>query len=237
MFDGVHKVSTHRVALIPARGGSRRVAKKNVRDFSGRPMLSYSIEAVRGSQLFDRVVVSTEDSQIRQISQEAGIDEVLKRPSALADDHTPTRDVVLDAINQLKLRASDVVCCVYPTAPLMEPGDLKEGVRIFDRGQWLYVLAATAYRYPVQRSFRRSNDNGIEMLQPEVFNARSQDLPPTYHDVGWFYFAKCETWLAEPTIFSGRSTFVEIPPNRAIDIDTEEDWALAELMWKQIHGT
>jgi N-acylneuraminate cytidylyltransferase len=119
----------------------------------------------------------------------------------------------------------------------MEPGDLKKGARIFESDEWLYVLAATAYRYPVQRSFRRGGDNGIAMLQPEAFNSRSQDLPLTYHDVGWFYFAKCETWLAEPTMFSGRSTFVEIPPNRAIDIDTEEHWELAELMWKQIHVT
>jgi len=226
-----------RVAVVPARGGSKRIARKNVRDFSGKPMLRYAIEAVRGSQLFDRVVVSTEDSQIRQISLNAGVHEVLERPCALADDHTPTRDVILDAINQMKLRSSDVVCCVYPTAPLMEPGDLKEGARILDCGQWLYVLAATTYRYPVQRSFRRSGDNCIEMIQPDAFDSRSQDLPLTYHDVGWFYFATCETWLAEPTIFSSRSTFVEIPPNRAIDIDTEEDWELAELMWKQIHGT
>jgi N-acylneuraminate cytidylyltransferase len=226
-----------RVAVVPARGGSKRIARKNVRSFAGRPMLHHSVEAVAASRLFDRVVVSTEDSEIRQISLDAGVHEVLERPSALADDHTPTRDVILDAINQLKLRASDVVCCVYPTAPLMEPGDLKKGARIFESDEWLYVLAATAYRYPVQRSFRRGGDNGIAMLQPEAFNSRSQDLPLTYHDVGWFYFAKCETWLAEPTMFSGRSTFVEIPPNRAIDIDTEEDWELAELMWKQIHVT
>jgi N-acylneuraminate cytidylyltransferase len=190
-----------RVALVPARGGSTRIARKNIREFVGKPMLSYSIEAARASQLFDRVVVSTEDSEIRQISQGVGIHEVLERPSALADDHTPTRDVILDAIKQLNLLASDVVCCVYPTAPLMEPSDLKEGARIFESDKWLYVLAATPYRYPVQRSFRRRDDNSIEMLQPDTFNSRSQDLPLTYHDVGWFYFAKCETWQAEPTIF------------------------------------
>jgi N-acylneuraminate cytidylyltransferase len=226
-----------RVAVVPARGGSKRIARKNIREFVGRPMLHYSLETVAASKLFDRVIVSTEDSQIRQFSLNAAVHEVLERPSALANDHTPTRDVILNAINQLKLRASDVVCCVYPTAPLMEPGDLKKGARIFESDEWLYVLAATAYRYPVQRSFRRVDDNGIEMLQPMAFNSRSQDLPLTYHDVGWFYFARCETWLAGTTIFSSRSTFVEIPPNRALDIDTEEDWALAELMWRQIHGT
>jgi N-acylneuraminate cytidylyltransferase len=230
-------MKTVRVAVVPARGGSKRIPRKNVRDFAGSPMLHHSIQTARASQLFDRVVVSTEDSQIGQISLNAGVDRVLERPRVLADDHTPTRDVILDAINQLKLCSSDVVCCVYPTAPLMEPGDLKEGARLFDSGEWLYVLAATAYRYPVQRSFRRGDDNGMEMLQPDAFDSRSQDLPLTYHDVGWFYFATCETWLVEPTIFSSRSTFVEIPPNRALDIDTEQDWALAELMWKQIHGT
>lgn len=220
------------VAVIPARGGSKRIPRKNIRNFAGKPMISYSIEIARRSGLFDRVVVSTDDAEISAVARQFGAEAPFTRPSALADDYTGTTEVVAHAVEWFAGQGVSItdVCCIYPTAPFIQFEDLREGLRLMQTGRWRYVFAATRFVAPVYRAFSRTGDGGIEMLFPEHFRARSQDLPEVLHDAGQFYWGKAESWLGRAKVFDRESTVVAIPPWRVQDIDTEEDWRYAEAM-------
>jgi pseudaminic acid cytidylyltransferase len=220
------------LAVIPARGGSKRIPRKNIRQFAGKPMIGYSIELARRSGLFDRVVVSTDDDEICAVAREFGAEVPFTRPSDLADDHTGTTDVIAHAVEWFSARNNPIsaVCCIYPTAPFIQSADLNEGLRLLQTGRWRYVFAATRFVAPVYRAFRQTGDGGLEMLFPEHFATRSQDLPDVLHDAGQFYWGKAQAWLNRATVFDRESTVVLIPPWRVQDIDTEEDWRHAEAL-------
>ncbi len=222
------------VAVIPARGGSKRIPRKNIRKFSGKPIIAYSIEKALLSNLFDKVIVSTDNDEINSIAKQFGAEVPFKRSAQLSDDYAGTTEVVAHAIKWMENQGWTLngVCCIYPTAPLLDVELLKISYDIFIKGKWDYVFSAAEYVYPVERSFKVLDNNGLNMLIPENFNRRSQDLTSTFHDAGQFYWGTPETWVAERPIFSERSTIIKLPTYRVADIDTEEDWKRAELLYK-----
>jgi pseudaminic acid cytidylyltransferase len=220
------------VAVIPARGGSKRIRRKNIRRVAGKPMIAHSIETARRSGLFDRVVVSTDDAEISAIAREFGAEVPFERPAALADDHAGTTEVIAHAVGWLAGEGDVLshVCCIYPTAPFLQLEDLTAGLRLMQTGRWRFVFAATRFAAPVHRAFIRNGDGGLDMLFPESFTTRSQDLPEVLHDAGLFYWGNPQAWLHGERVFDRHSTIVAIPPWRVQDIDTEEDWSRAEAM-------
>jgi len=222
------------VAVIPARGGSKRIPRKNIRKFSGKPIIAYSIEKALLSDLFGKVIVSTDDEEINSIAKQFGAEVPFKRPTQLSDDYASTTEVVAHAIKWMKNQGWTLngVCCIYPTAPLLDLELLKTSYEIFIKGTWDYVFSAAEYVYPVERSFKVLDNNVLKMLIPENFNRRSQDLTSTFHDAGQFYWGTPEAWVEERPIFSERSTIIKLPTYRVADIDTEEDWKRAELLYK-----
>src|SRR5690606_16447951 len=167
-----------RVAIIPARGGSKRIPRKNVRPFAGKPMISWSIETALASGLFDQVVVSTDDDEIAQVAESCGAALPFRRPAELADDHTPTRPVIAHAIGELSgLQGARVAeaCCIYPTAPFLQADDLKTGLNLILDGGFSYAFAVSSIAYPIQRALRRLPEGGVGMMHPEFRHSRSQD--------------------------------------------------------------
>ena len=223
-----------RLAIIPARGGSKRIPRKNVKSFCGEPMIARSIDAAKESGCFDRIVVSTDDEEIADIARLAGAEVPFLRPASLSDDYTGTIAVVAHAINELSMRGAMAshVCCVYATAPLLRPEDIKDGLESLNDSNCDYAFAVTSYAFPIQRAIRIRADGKIEMFAPDNFETRSQDLEEAFHDAGQFYWGMSKTWLANKPIFSSNSVPVIIPRHLVQDIDTPEDWRSAELMFK-----
>lgn len=221
-----------RIAVIPARGGSKRIPRKNIRAFGGKPMIAWSIEAALLSRLFDRVIVTTDDHEISEVARAHGAETPFVRPAELSDDYAGTTEVVAHSIRFLEASGVNVdsVCCIYATAPFIRAEDLEQAARIFERGDWSYVFAATNFPFPIFRAFCRAADETIEMVFPEHYNSRSQDLPEALHDAGQFYFGKPRAWLSGERVFGPRSTVLLIPRWRVQDIDNEDDWLRAEAM-------
>lgn len=223
-----------KLAVIPARGGSKRIPRKNIREFCGRPMIAWAIEAARESGCFDRIVVSTDDAEIADISCQWGAEAPFVRPAELSDDHTGTIPVVAHAIDwHLKHTAEKPkeVCCVYATAPFVRPADLRQGLEALLHHSCDYAFSVTSFPFPIQRAVRINNDGRVEMFHPEHFNTRSQDLEEAYHDAGQFYWGRAEAWLEGRPIFNSDAIPVLLPRHRVQDIDTAEDWRRAELMF------
>lgn len=227
-----------RIALIPARGGSKRIPRKNIKNFMGKPMIGWSIEAAVRSRVFDKIFVSTDDEEIATISRKYGAETPFTRPENLADDFSTTTDVVAHAIQWMKRDGLlvEAVCCIYPTAPFLESEKLTEGWEVFSTGKWDYVFSASTFPSPIQRSFKVGDEGEIEMYFPEFFSTRSQDLPVTYHDAAQFYWGKPSAWLARTPIFGRGSTAIAIARSKVQDIDTPEDWEQAELLGKLLLG-
>jgi pseudaminic acid cytidylyltransferase len=222
-----------RIAVIPARGGSKRIPRKNIRPFAGRPMIAYSIAAAARSGLFDRIIVSTDDGEIARVAGQVGAEAPFLRPSELSDDRTGTTEVVAHAIewlNSAGISNLSSVCCIYATAPFVEQDDIKRGLEVLESGNWRYVFAATNYAAPIFRSFSKSGSGGLEMFFPQHFSTRSQDLPEALHDAGQFYWGRPAAWLSKARVFDRLSTVVELPRWRVQDIDTEDDWVRAEMI-------
>lgn len=220
------------VAVIPARGGSKRIPRKNIRPFAGKPMIAHSIDCALGSGLFERVIVSTDDAEIMQVARQYGAEAPFTRPDELSGDHAGTAEVIGHAIDFLRAEGSRVsaVCCIYPTAPFLDREDLRQGLSMLEAGELQYVFAATTYAYPIYRSFREKPTGGLEMLFPEHLLTRSQDLPEVLHDAGQFYWGRADAWANYSNVFGDLTTVVRIPRWRVQDIDTEEDWIRAESM-------
>ena len=222
-----------RLAVIPARGGSKRIPRKNILDFCGKPMIAWSIEAAVASDCFDRVVVSTDDDEIAAIAKAAGAEIPFMRPPELADDHTPTVPVVAHAIESMQragMQPSDV-CCIYATAPFIKSTDLSRSLIRLREGDTDFAFSATSFPHPIQRAFRLSPDGHVTMLQPEHALARSQDLVETYHDAGQFYWGSAKAWLFSTPLLGANSVAVVLPRHRVQDIDTPEDWLRAEALY------
>jgi len=222
------------VAIIPARGGSKRIPRKNINEFCGKPMIAWSIEAAQQSSCFDRLIVSTDDDEIAEVARRFGAEVPFMRPAALSDDHTGTTSVIRHAVKwciQQGLQPRHV-CCIYATAPFITPGDIQRGLRILTDTGSDYAFSVTSYPFPIQRALRISKQGRMEMFDPEQFNTRSQDLEETYHDAGQFYWGRTDSWLANKVIFTLDSAPVVLPRHQVQDIDTMEDWQLAELMFQ-----
>ena len=225
-----------KIAVIPARGGSKRIPRKNIKEFFGKPMIAWSIDAAISSNLFDKVVVSTDDQDIAEIAKNLGAEIPFIRPDNIADDFATTTDVIAHATQWMLEEGYPLkaVCCIYATAPFISIEDLKKSYEIFNSGAWEYVFTATDFAAPIFRSFKKDENNRITMFFPEFFDARSQDLPEAIHDAGQFYWGKPSAWIDHKRIFDRHSTPLIIPRYRVQDIDSEEDWIRAELMAKSI---
>lgn len=225
------------LAVIPARCGSKRIPGKNVRDIGGRPMIAWAIEAALASELFDDIVVSTDSEEIAAIAQDSGATVPFIRPAELSDDFTGTIEVIAHAARWAveRDRSSDAICCIYPTACLLLPSDLRKGHTRLQDG-WDYVCAAGQFARPVQRGFVRTDRGAMRMLFPEHRLTRTQDLPPVFFDAGQFYWGRSDAWIEERPILSERTSFVELPAERACDIDTLDDWAFAEAALIKLKG-
>lgn len=223
-----------RLAVIPARGGSKRIPRKNIRSFGGLPMIAWSIRAAAESGCFDRIIVSTDDTEIAEVGRHYGAETPFVRPAELSDDHTGTIPVIAHAIRWQAEngQASREVCCLYATAPFLRAADIKQGLRALDESGADYAFSVTSYPFPIQRAIRLTPDGRVAMFQPEHFNTRSQDLEEAWHDAGQFYWGKAGAWLAATPIFGPVSVPVPLPRHRVQDIDTPEDWERAEIMFK-----
>jgi pseudaminic acid cytidylyltransferase len=220
------------LALIPARGGSKRVPRKNVRPFAGKPMIGHAIDVAQRSGLFDAVVVST-DEEIADIARRFGAEVPFMRPAPLADDQTPTVPVVAHAVVQMHTlgRTFERVCCLYPACPLLEPGDLQQALQMLEATHAPYVFPVLPFPAPIQRALRRAEDGRTEPFDPRHSQTRSQDLEPAYHDAGQFYWGRSEAWLQGLDIHRNGRTIV-MPGWRAVDIDTPDDWLRAEALYR-----
>jgi pseudaminic acid cytidylyltransferase len=222
-----------KVCVIPARGGSKRIPRKNIREFCGKPMLAWSIKAAQASGCFDQIIVSTDDSEIADVAHQWGAQVPFMRPEELADDFVGTTPVVAQAVQWYHDQGKGImaVCCLYATAPFTEPGDIQRGLKLLEQvAVDRFVFTATSYASPIQRALRLDPASGeVHMWQPEEFKKRSQDLEPAYHDAGQFYWGRPLAWLSNRNLFEA-STPLLLPRWRVQDIDTEEDWIRAELM-------
>lgn len=227
-----------KLAVIPARGGSKRIPRKNIRPFCGKPIIAYSIEAALESELFDEVIVSTDDEEIAKVAEQYGADIPFLRSAKLSDDFAGTMPVVQDAIQRAeKFYGADVqyVCCIYATAPLIQLQSLQEGYAILKNNPTLdFALAATEFSYPIFRSFTLTAEGTCRMFWPEKFNARSQDLPKAYHDAGQFYWGSREAFLGNRFLFGEKSHPIILPNYLVQDIDTLDDWLRAESLFKLV---
>lgn len=224
-----------RIAVIPARGGSKRIPRKNVKPFCGRPVISYSIDAARESGVFDRILVSTDDQEILQVARSLGAETPFVRPTELADDHTPTVPVVKHAIEWVTENWGpvDEVCCIYSTAPFVRSEDIRLAYeRLVAEKVTGYVFSATDFGFPIQRAFAVDATGHCRMFQPEHYNTRSQDLEEAFQDAGQFYWGSAEAYLRDKIFFSTESKPFILPRHRVQDIDTPDDWERAEIMWR-----
>nr|WP_294867093.1 pseudaminic acid cytidylyltransferase [uncultured Pseudogulbenkiania sp.] len=225
-----------RLAVIPARGGSKRIPRKNIKDFCGQPMIARSIAAARQSGCFDRIIVSTDDHEIADVARILGAEVPFMRPAELSDDHTGTIPVMAHAIRwqQLHGEAAEQVCCIYATAPFVAADDIARGLQLLQDSAARYAFSVTSYPFPIQRAIRLTASGHVAMFSPEHFNTRSQDLEEAYHDAGQFYWGDAAAWLDGTPIFSEAAVPVILPRHRVQDIDTPEDWARAEIMFRAL---
>lgn len=225
-----------KLAVIPARGGSKRIPRKNIKPFCGKPMIAWSIEAARLSGCFDQIIVSTDDAEIADVARAHGANVPFLRPAELSDDHTATIPVIAHAIQWTHENegVTTEVCCLYATAPLVAVADLQRGQRLLQDSGADYAFSVTRYASPIQRAMRITPDNRLEMFHPELFNTRSQDLQEAYHDAAQFYWGKPRAWLSGKPIFSYHAAPVIVPRYRVQDIDTPEDWIQAELLFEAL---
>jgi pseudaminic acid cytidylyltransferase len=227
-----------KIAVIPARGGSKRIPRKNIRDFAGKPMIAHAIEAALASGMFERVIVSTDDLEIAAIARARGAVVPFMRPAELADDHTPTVPVIAHAVLACRGLGWPVeyTCCIYPGVPFIEVEDLRQAFLLLAETGAAYSFPVTEFPSAIQRALRRLSDGRMAPMQPEYELTRTQDLELAYHDVGQFYWGSAESWQTCPRIHSSGAG-LPIPNWRVVDIDTSDDWARAELLFRAIKQT
>lgn len=228
-------MSPKALAIIPARGGSKRIPRKNVIDFHGRPMIAWSIAAARASGVFDSIVVSTDDAEIAEIARTQDAEVPFMRPAELADDHAGTVPVILHAMQALAEagRSYDYVCCLYPASPLVQASDIREGYRLVRSG-WSFAFTTTSFASSVYRGLVAAPEGGVRMLFPEHRQTRTQDLPEVFHDAGQFYWGRAESWLAGEEVYGHRAVPIHLPRWRVQDIDTPEDLERAGAIFEML---
>lgn len=224
-----------KIAVIPARGGSKRIPRKNIKEFAGKPMIAHAISRAISSGLFDHVIVSTDDEEIMRIGREWGAEVPFIRPLSLADDHTPTVPVIAHAVAECRERGLlvEYACCIYPCAPFLMAEDLVASKDLAHDSNADFVYPVTQYAHPIQRAMRRMNSGEMQFLNAENEMTRTQDLEKTYHDAGQFYWGKADAWLAQKRMHTA-GLGLPIPGWRVVDIDTEDDWKRAELIYSAL---
>jgi len=221
-----------KLAIIPARGGSKRIPRKNIKPFAGKPMIAWSIESALASGCFDRIIVSTDDPEIANVARAYGAEVPFMRPPELSDDHAGTMPVISHAIDWQNTygEAVENACCIYATAPFLQASDIQQGLLKLDESDAKYVFSVCQYQFPIQRAIKVKANHRVEMFYEEYMNSRSQDLDIAYHDAGQFYWGKASAWLKSEPVFSENSSVLILPRYRVQDIDDLEDWMQAELM-------
>jgi pseudaminic acid cytidylyltransferase len=222
------------IAIIPARGGSKRIPRKNIRDFLGKPIIAYSIETALQCGLFEEVLVSTDDAEIADVAKKYGAQVPFMRSEENADDYSTTVDVLIEVLLSYKNHGRDFKngCCIYPTAPLIKSAFLVNAYEKLINKNFHTVFPVVEFLYPIQRSLKLSEKGKVEMNWPEHIVSRSQDLPKGYHDAGQFYWFKVEELIKEKKLIGINSGAIILPNISVQDIDTEEDWKLAEMKAK-----
>lgn len=225
-----------KLAVFPVRSGSKRIPHKNIKQFCGKPIISWPLDVAKKSGLFEHILVSTDDENIAEVAKSYGAEIPFIRPSELADDFTGTTEVIAHAVSWILEQKwqPTAVCCIYATAVFFSVDDLKKGYEALIGGDWSYAFSVTDFEYPIFRSFKEHPEGGVEMFFPECFDMRSQDLPVAFHDATQFYWGKPDAWLNRQKIFSRSSCPVKIPRWRVMDIDTQNDWKRAEFMFRML---
>lgn len=222
------------LAIIPARGGSKRIPRKNIREFLGKPIIAYSIQIALEIGLFEEVMVSTDDEEIAEVAKKYGAKVPFMRSVENADDHASTIDVLVEVLKIYQKRGKNFEngCCIYPTAPLLKSSFIKSGYEKLINDSFYTVFPVVEFSYPIQRSLKLSSKGKVEMNWPEHLESRSQDLPKAYHDAGQFYWFNIKEILKEKKLFGKNSGAMVLPSRNVQDIDTEEDWTFAEMKAK-----
>lgn len=222
------------LCIIPARGGSKRIPRKNVKPFLGKPMLAYSIEAATNSGLFDEIMVSTDDEEIAEVALQFGAKVPFMRSAETASDYATTADVLKEVLAKYKVLGQefDCFCCFYATAPLVQSKDVKAAFERLHKSDFTCVYPVVQFSYPIWRCIDLAEDGTLTRHWPEFENSRSQDLPKEYHDTGTFYWYKTKEWFSGNIKVGG----IEVSETTTQDIDTETDWILAEMKYKILHG-
>ena len=225
-----------KLAIITARGGSKRIPRKNIKEFCGKPILSYSIEAALTSGIFDEVMVSTDDEEIAAVARQAGACVPFFRSSETANDYASTDDVIMEVLQTYEKqgRHFDAFCCIYPTAPFITAERLKEAMNLLDEAD--SVMPVVPFSYPPQRGLLLDEQGFLIRQFPEYASARSQDLPKVYHDCGQYYACKTETFIKAGTTDVEKMVPVVLSEMEVQDIDTQQDWEMAELKYKMLHA-
>lgn len=222
------------LAIIPARGGSKRIPHKNIRKFAGKPLIAYSIEAAKAAGVFDKIWVSTDSQEVADVATAYGAEAPFLRPQDLSDDMTGTRPVTNHAIEYCidNFETPDFCCCIYATAPFLQADYLVKGLSLLKQNKSKsFAFSVTSYAFPIQRSLQIT-EGGVAPMFPEDIAKRSQDLTEAFHDAGQFYWGTTKDYLSAKGIFSEHSIPVVLPRHLVQDIDTQEDWTRAELMYK-----
>ena len=223
------------IAIIPARGGSKRIPRKNIKSFYGKPMIAWAIDAAMQSGLFDRIIVSTEDEEIASIANRYGATTPFCRPNELSDDITPTVPVIAHAIQECINLGwhADYVCCIYPCVPFLVKDDLVKSLDIIKTEGAQFIYPVAEYAHPIQRAMRRLANGKMEFLSPHFESTRTQEFEKTYHDAGQFYWGKTSSWLAHNKMHTN-GLAMPIPNWRVVDIDSVDDWKRAELIFNSL---
>jgi pseudaminic acid cytidylyltransferase len=223
------------IAIIPARGGSKRILRKNIKDFLGKPIIAYSIEAAIDSGLFDEVMVSTDDKEIAETAIKFGANVPFFRNNTSADDFAGLEEVIVEVLSEYHSLKTDFdfFCCILPTAPFISTNRLKQALDLLIKNNFDSVFPVVKYSYPIQRALKIENEK-MKMIWPENMEKRSQDLYPAYHDSGQFYWMNVNQFLIQKKLFAENAGAVIISENEAQDIDTFEDWEIAELKYKHL---
>lgn len=223
------------IAIIPARGGSKRIPRKNIKLFHGKPIIAYSIEAAKNSNCFDRVVVSTDDNEIANVAKHYGAEVPFIRSKDLSDDFTGTSAVVADSLKRLDISHGSV-CCIYATAPFITPKTINNGLNKLIDNDADFSVTVTSFPFPIQRAMKINQDGMLLFNEPNHLMTRSQDLPEMYHDAGQIYWGKAQAFLENRAVFSGTTIPIILPRYLVQDIDTLEDWARAEAMYQVLNS-
>lgn len=220
------------ICIIPARGGSKRIPRKNLADFAGKPLIAHSIENALNSGIFKEVIVSTDDEEIAAVAREFKAKTPFVRPKELSDDYSSSLEVITHAVKELAELEFDSVCCLYATAPLIDGELLKRAFAEFKSTECEFLFAACEFSYPIQRAFGLDEQKKVQMFDESKYNVRSQDLPPAFHDAGAFYFGKRSAWLAKKQVFKPHSRAFVLPQTLVCDIDTPQDLDFARILFE-----